>query len=1052
MPELHLPFSTFHHVCLTLSSKTVTLHIDGQPAGSRPRKPDASPIGLDILTLGSRHYSNTATPPAADGFFHGRIAELLVYDHALTNPQRQAVHTHLAEKHQALTNPPEPSPNTLTLQILKRVENLPPIHFLVPGFSTREIPLDLPNINNLKYRSDGKLFASAYNGDVYLLSDTDDDGLEDHAHLWWDNQGRLRAPVGLDLTPPGYKYGDGIFIPSVGKVSLITDTDNDGTADKETVIATDWPPAKQSVDAVGVAYDHRDGSVYFGLGTAMYNNAYLLDDKGVAQFDLGGELGTVMRIAPDFSSREIVCTGVRFSVGMAFNHLGDLFVSEQEGATWMAHGNAFDELLHIQPDRHYGFPPRHPVHLPNVIDEPSTFDYGPQHQSLCGLLFNDPVKPGAPTFGPAWWRGDAFLVGESRGKLYRTKLTKTPHGYIAHNELVASIDGLATDAAFSPDGALALAAHSGKPDWGTGPQGRGKLYKTTYSGPAIPQPVITYQSAPNEIKVTYDRPVDPKTLTNLQKRTTIVSGQHVRAGDRYEPFHPGYKVINAQLAAPRYNVPVLAANLSPDHRTLSFETAPVTIPTHLALTIDAPQPTDLHTTTNGATATFTPAGATTPTWSGWLPHLDLSAARDIAPDQPVTDNPGTLDIRANLDLHHMLRPAVQPGETLDFNYPDEIVDLAFFSTTSPLTVTIDGETKSSTVGHTTHQVRFKRRAPSAAYLTSIAVQLHHPGGSTPPDLRLTYTTNEDARQRPLARRRILNPWVQTGISNTTTKPDLDPRLAGGDPGRGRALFFGDTAQCSRCHTAGDGGGTVGPDLSNLPHRDLDAVLRDITDPSAAINPDYVAYTVTTTAGETLAGILRDPGDGTPPPRPVRRHLDALPKIHPENRRPPPRLPHAPRPGQSPNKATTSRPANLPPTVAPGPPDPPPHQRPRPHFSCRACAPLAPLLQRPRRTSPPPKKPIRPKPISAFQLVSLSACQHFRTPIPSTHTPPPDPSPGSPPATPGANKTGTPAHSAPGTSTRASLPKPPAAPSQNHSPAPPDPRTGGAQTSPVPTPK
>ena len=43
-----------------------------------------------------------------------------------------------------------------------------------------------------------------------------------------------------------------------------------------------------------------------------------------------------------------------------------------------------------------GFPPRHSKHLPSVIDEPSVFDYIPQHQSTCGLNFNDPVVPGDP--------------------------------------------------------------------------------------------------------------------------------------------------------------------------------------------------------------------------------------------------------------------------------------------------------------------------------------------------------------------------------------------------------------------------------------------------------------------------------------------------------------------------------------------------------------------------------------------------------------------------------------------------------------------------------
>ena len=58
----------------------------------------------------------------------------------------------------------------------------------------------------------------------------------------------------------------------------------------------------------------------------------------------------MQKVSPDFSQREIVATGIRFPVALAFNRLGDLFATDQEGATWLANGNPFDELLHIQPD------------------------------------------------------------------------------------------------------------------------------------------------------------------------------------------------------------------------------------------------------------------------------------------------------------------------------------------------------------------------------------------------------------------------------------------------------------------------------------------------------------------------------------------------------------------------------------------------------------------------------------------------------------------------------------------------------------------------------
>src|SRR5439155_8131524 len=159
-------------------------------------------------------------------------------------------------------------------------------------------------------------------------------------------------------------------------------------------------------------------------------------------YDLKSERGTILRVSPDFKTREIVCTGIRFPVALAFNRHGDLFATDQEGATWLPNGNPLDELLHIQKGRHYGFPPRHPTHLPDVIDEPSTYDYGPQHQSTCGLCFNEPLKTNGPTFGPKAWAGDAFVAGYSRGKLYRTQLMKTPNGYVAQNHLLASLNML----------------------------------------------------------------------------------------------------------------------------------------------------------------------------------------------------------------------------------------------------------------------------------------------------------------------------------------------------------------------------------------------------------------------------------------------------------------------------------------------------------------------------------------------------------------------------------------------------------------------------------
>src|SRR5262249_14602283 len=86
-----------------------------------------------------------------------------------------------------------------------------------------------------------------------------------------------------------------------------------------------------------------------------------------------------------------------------------------------------------------------------------------------------------------------------------------------------------------------------------------------------------------------------------------------------------------------------------------------------------------------------------------------------------------------------------------------------------------------------------------------------------------------------------------------------PELAGGNWLRGKHLFESDTPACHKCHQIGGRGGRVGPDLSNLVHRDLASVLKDIQQPSAAINPDHVAYHVELRDGELLLGV--PVGDG-----------------------------------------------------------------------------------------------------------------------------------------------------------------------------------------------
>jgi putative heme-binding domain-containing protein len=129
------------------------------------------------------------------------------------------------------------------------------------------------------------------------------------------------------------------------------------------------------------------------------------------------------------------------------------------------------------------------------------------------------------------------------------------------------------------------------------------------------------------------------------------------------------------------------------------------------------------------------------------------------------------------------------------------------------------------------------------------------GGEKPCALSAGFRFETDTRERPLFLYQQSLPWTPPTPAPVAVKIVEDPQLAGGDPQKGRAIFFGE-AKCNACHTIHGEGASVGPDLSNQFSRQREAILRDIVEPSATINPDYLAYLVQLKDGRRLEGTLQ----------------------------------------------------------------------------------------------------------------------------------------------------------------------------------------------------
>jgi putative heme-binding domain-containing protein len=74
----------------------------------------------------------------------------------------------------------------------------------------------------------------------------------------------------------------------------------------------------------------------------------------------------------------------------------------------------------------------------------------------------------------------------------------------------------------------------------------------------------------------------------------------------------------------------------------------------------------------------------------------------------------------------------------------------------------------------------------------------------------------------------------------------------GDSGRGAKVF---ERECQACHKVGNRGFALGPDLTGSPSGDPAALLANILDPNANVQPNYVQYLVVDQGGRAYSGII-----------------------------------------------------------------------------------------------------------------------------------------------------------------------------------------------------
>lgn len=162
---------------------------------------------------------------------------------------------------------------------------------------------------------------------------------------------------------------------------------------------------------------------------------------------------------------------------------------------------------------------------------------------------------------------------------------------------------------------LVICCHTGKPDWGNGPKGNGRIFKISYQQKEVPQPVMAWAASETQTIVAFDREIDVDAWSDLPTRAKIESGRYVAAGDHIESMRPGYQVVQMQQRQPKHQLAMEAVRIGEDRRSLIIETKArrdaVNYAVHTTKNSKGPQLALAHDLT-GVSATWTGGGKREP--------------------------------------------------------------------------------------------------------------------------------------------------------------------------------------------------------------------------------------------------------------------------------------------------------------------------------------------------------------------------------------------------------------------------------------------------------
>ncbi len=331
-----------------------------------------------------------------------------------------------------------------------------------------------------------------------------------------------------------------------------------------------------------------------------------------------------------------------------------------------------------------------------------------------------------------------------------------------------------------------------------------------------PKAVAAWPAGLMEVRVAFDAPADP-TLAKAVLSSRIKFGQ---ADPKAQATTEG--ALN-----------IAAARLDEGGRTLVLVTDPHPRESTYRLRLPTDPVREVTYTLGGVEATWSKGGDSEPTWTGWLPGYDLAAARAMLAKSAtheklwiLLDSPGKLTLKSFASLPQGQGSLDLAGKGLaEASYGSSNAEIA--------------DNRKGTLAY-----------ESTGEAQELVVTL-----ATGPDCSL----NVSLKGKPLSQASLSLPWAPPPVNGPAFTDPPAGVLTGGDWAKGQAVFKGQQAKCASCHKFRGEGGTIGPDLTGLVGRDRAWVYRNVAEPSAAIHPDYVSWTVALKDGRVAMGVVRAKG-------------------------------------------------------------------------------------------------------------------------------------------------------------------------------------------------